>query len=290
MSPLLIIAAAATPAAFPSVASADAIVVTAARTPIDADQAPASASVFDRATIEGLGLPAAADILRLAPGVSVSVSGPRGSQTQLRIRGAEANHSLLFVDGIRFNDPAAGNEPRFELLTNDALARIEIVRGPQSALWGSEALGGVVAVETADPLSGRALSAVAEYGSFDSVRVGGQFATGGDRAGISGAAGWMRSDGIDSFGTDGEKDGFENLQASLKGVLRPGSSVTLGIVGHWVEGESEFDGYDPVTFRRADTLDATRNRVPRFVAGPKPSSANGRCRPISAISQAPIAT
>ena len=53
--------------------------------------------------------------------------------------------------GIRFNDPAAGNEARFELLTSDLLSRIELVRGPQSALWGSEALGGVIAVETANP-------------------------------------------------------------------------------------------------------------------------------------------
>ena len=94
------------------------------------------------------------DLLRLAPGVAVATTGPRGTQTQVRIRGAEASHTLVFLDGIRFNDPAAGNEARFELLTADALSRLEIVRGPQSALWGSEALGGVIAAETADPFRG----------------------------------------------------------------------------------------------------------------------------------------
>jgi len=116
-----------------------AIIVTAAREALPTAEAPVSSTVFDEEEIDGLDLPFAADLLRLAPGVSVASTGPRGTQTQVRIRGGEANHSLLFVDGIRFNDPAAGNEPRFELLTSNLLSRIEIVRGPQSALWGSEA-------------------------------------------------------------------------------------------------------------------------------------------------------
>src|SRR6185503_15359277 len=128
------------------------IIVTAAREPVEAADAAVSATLLDAPLLEDLGLPAAADALRLTPGVSVATTGPRGTQTQLRIRGAEANHSLLFVDGIRFNDPAAGNEARFELLTSDGASRLELVRGPQSALWGSEALGGVVAAETSDPL------------------------------------------------------------------------------------------------------------------------------------------
>ena len=94
------------------------------------------------------------DYLRLIPSVSVAVSGPAGSLTQVRIRGAEANQTLLFVEGIRANDPAAGNEPRFELLNADLASRIEVVRGPQSALWGSEAIGGVIAVSGEAPGSG----------------------------------------------------------------------------------------------------------------------------------------
>ena len=80
------------------------------------------------------------------PSASVSVLRPAGSLTEVRIRGAEANHTLLFIDGIRANDPATGDQPRFDLLNADIASRIEVVRGPQSALWGSEAIGGVVAV------------------------------------------------------------------------------------------------------------------------------------------------
>src|SRR3546814_8940861 len=96
--------------------------------PVAAVETGVSATIFDKQTLDALALPATSDVLRLAPGVSVSTTGPRGTQSQLRIRGAEANHTLLFVDGIRFNDPAAGNEARFELLTNDSLSRLEVVR------------------------------------------------------------------------------------------------------------------------------------------------------------------
>src|SRR3546814_16735208 len=88
------------------------------------------------------------------PGVSVNVQGPQGSLTQIRIRGAEANHTLTFVDGIEINDPASGNETRFETLSADNAARVELLRGAPSALWGAEALGGVIAVTTPLPTQG----------------------------------------------------------------------------------------------------------------------------------------
>ena len=242
-------------------ADPETIVVTASREPVELEAAGVSADVIPREEIEALALPAAIDLLRLVPGVSVSASGPRGSQTQLRIRGAEANHSLLFVDGIRFNDPAAGNEARFELLTSDALSRIEVVRGPQSALWGSEALGGVIAADTADPRRERGFSLLGEYGSLKSARASASFAAGSDSGGVSGSAGWLRSEGVDAFGRGGERDGFDNRSASLKGVVNALPNLEIGIVGHHVEGTSEFDGFDPASFRRADTLDETRNRI-----------------------------
>lgn len=179
------------------------IVVTAAREPVPLEEAGVSATVLGREQLEALALPAAADVLRLVPGVSVSVSGPRGTQTQLRIQGAEANHTLIFVDGIRFNDPAAGNEARFELLNTDLLSRIEVVRGPQSALWGSEALGGVVAVGTADPLQESGFAALAEYGSLNTRRASAQFATRSGNVGFSGSGAWLKTEGIDAFGKGG---------------------------------------------------------------------------------------
>jgi vitamin B12 transporter len=241
-------------------ADEQAIFITASRAPVAAQDSAASVTTYDEEALDDLSLPALPDLLRLSPGVSVATTGPRGTQTQVRIRGAEANHSLVFLDGIRFNDPAAGNEARFELLTSDSLSRLEIVRGPQSALWGSEALGGVIAAETADPFRGGGFEGLAEYGSLDGARVSGRYALRAGDVGVMASAGWLRSDGIDSFG-GGERDGFDNLSGSLKIEARPTDAISLGVVGHWIQGTSEYDGFDPLTFLRAETGDETRNRI-----------------------------
>ena len=264
MHPIILLAAtAAAPQQLPADAARpdEEIVVTGSREPVPLAEAAVSATVIDAEELEALGLPATSDVLRLVPGVSVSVSGARGSQTQLRIRGAEANHTLIFLDGIRFNDPAAANEARFELLSNDTLSRVEVVRGPQSALWGSEAIGGVVAVETADPLRVSGLSLLGEYGSLDTARGSAQFATRTGNLGLSGSAALFYTDGIDAFGAGGERDGFNNRSASLKAVFSPLPASELGAVAHYIEGETEFDGFDPATFRRGNTLHSTDNRV-----------------------------
>jgi vitamin B12 transporter len=235
------------------------IVVTASLEPVPVEESIASATVFDEKRIEALGLPLVADLARLAPGLSVAASGAQGSLTQIRIRGAEANHTLLFVDGIAFNDPASGNEARFEAFAADGLARIEVIRGPQSALWGSEALGGVVALEGPDPLAGTSLRASGEYGSRDFSRAHVAATLGGEEAGLAASVTRLHSDGIDIFGGGGgDRDGFGNLAASLKGVARLGSDGEIGAVGHYISARSEFDGTPPPLFVRADTLDSSR--------------------------------
>lgn len=270
MLPILIsfAAAATAPPASGTPADDEEIVVTGER--------PEPALSYDRSSTiartpalsELAGLPMVTDYLRLYPGTSVATAGPRGSQTQVRLRGAEANHTLLVVDGIRFNDPAAGNEARFELLGIDFADRISLLLGSRSALWGSEAIGGIVIADTSDPYrGGKSFGSRGEYGSLDSARGSARIAaSAGDvRLGATGA--WMRSDGIDSFAGGGDRDGFENRSASLRLVFTPGQSearvapLELGIVGHWIEGSSEYDGFDPLTFRRADTLDETENRI-----------------------------
>jgi len=128
------------------------IVITASRAPQAEARTPASVSIIDDAEIEHLGPPLVAALIRLTPSVAVATSGPAGSFTEVRIRGAENNHTLLFIDGIRANDPASGDFSRFELLNADLASRIEVVRGPQSALWGSDAIGGVISVNGLDGL------------------------------------------------------------------------------------------------------------------------------------------
>src|SRR5437763_661209 len=149
----------------------DQIVITGSRAPEPESRTPASVTIVDKKRVERLGDPLASVLLRLSPSVAVATSGPAGSLTEVRIRGAEANHTLLFVDGIKINDPAAGDQPRFELLNADLASRIEIVRGPQSALWGSEAIGGVIAIHGVADAPG--YSAAAEAGPFGLARATG---------------------------------------------------------------------------------------------------------------------
>ena len=136
----------------------DRIVITASRAPESEARTAASVTIIDRQLIVRVDEPVISALLRLTPSAAIATSGPAGSLTEIRIRGAEANHTLLFVDGIKIDDPASGDTPRFEILNADLASRIEVVRGPQSALWGSEAVGGVIAVNGVSDSPGYAQS------------------------------------------------------------------------------------------------------------------------------------
>ena len=236
------------------------IVITASRAPEKQAQAPASVTLLDSDMIERLDEPLVAGLLRLTPSAAVTSVGPAGSLTEVRLRGAEANHTLLFVDGIKINDPASGDAPRFELLNADLASRIEIVRGPQSALWGSDAIGGVIAVNGLDDSPG--YSASAEGGSFGFMRASASEAVSTGDLNLSGALGWQRAAGIDSFGSPGgDKDGYGNLSGRLRATLAVSPSLRLGATALALTGQSQFDGYDPVTFVHTDTRDNSRNAL-----------------------------
>ena len=237
----------------------DQIVITASRAPEQESRTPASVTIIDSKEIERLDEPLVPALIRLSPSASVSTSGPAGSLAEVRIRGAEANHTLLFVDGIKINDPAGDGSARFELLNADLASRIEIVRGPQSALWGSDAVGGVVAINGLPDAGG--YRAAAEAGSFGLLRGSASAAVNSDRTNLAGAIGWQRATGINSVAGPGDKDGYHNLSGRLRGLWRPVGNVELGAAAIALTGESEFDGFDPITFAHTDTLDSNRNRL-----------------------------
>lgn len=236
------------------------IVVTASRVRQKQEETAASTTVIDKKEIGRLGDPLLYSLLRLTPSAAVESSGPAGSFAEVRIRGAEANHTLLFIDGIRANDPASNDTPRFELLNADLADRVEIVRGPQSALWGSDAIGGVIAVNGLDP-GESSYSASAEGGSFGFLRTAASGALVSSEASVEGAVAFQRAAGIDSFSGHGDKDGYRNLAARLRGSWAFAPGFELGASGFSFTGRSEFDGSDPVTFLHADTLDSSRNRL-----------------------------
>jgi vitamin B12 transporter len=237
----------------------DQIVITASRAPESAARSAASVTIIDRKRIERLDEPIVTALVRLTPSAAVATSGPLGSLTEIRIRGAEANHSLVFVDGIKINDPASGDTPRLEIFNADLASRIEVVRGPQSALWGSEAIGGVITLNGVDDTPG--FHGKAEGGSFGFARASAAGSHVADKMSVAGAVGFQRSTGTDSFDGQGDKDGFRNLSGRLRSTWQPTPNMELGVAALALSGQTEFDGFDPVTFARTDTLDSGRNRL-----------------------------
>lgn len=238
------------------------IIVSAAREPGPLALSGVAASIIDLGTIQALALPQATDYLRFTPSAAVAVSGGLGQQTQVRLRGAEANHTLVFVDGIPSNDPASSSEFLFQTLPAEGLARIEVLRGPQSALWGSEAIGGVVSVTTLAPAVGIGGGARAEGGSLGTYRFSGNAQAGGATAGVSLLAAYQATDGIDVAGAPaGDPDGFKSLLLSAKATAAVTPWLDAGAVARWSDSTTRYDGFDFLTARPADEPLATTNTL-----------------------------
>lgn len=224
---------------------ADAIIVTATRTPLRLDQVGASVTVLDQAEIDASQSASVSDLLVRTPGVTFTRNGGIGTNTSLRIRGAEADQTVVVIDGVKLNDPSsAGGGFNFaHLLVGDA-DRIEVLRGPQSILWGSQAIGGVVNIVTAEP------EAPLE-GSFD-IEAGSR-QTAYARAGVGGLSGpvaWRiagsryTTDGISAYSRragGSERDGYSNSSASARMKVDIAHGLVADLRGVYSKGRTESD-------------------------------------------------
>ncbi len=200
------------------------LLISASQVPITAREAGSAVTVITGQELEDQELTTAVDALRSQPGVSVSAAGGiRGGQTQVRIRGAEANHTLVLIDGVVANRAGTGEFDFASLLAVD-IERIEIIRGPQSGIFGSNAHAGVVNIVTKSGrgIEGVELDARAEGGTQSS----GLFSLGlrGSNGPVWGAATFAASGSegfnVSRFGS--ERDGYDNLT----GVVRGGVDFT----------------------------------------------------------------
>ncbi len=184
------------PSAFAQEADRDVIVVTGSATPVDHEKLGQTITVIDGGLIEDQGYSYVPDVLRQVPGLAVSQPGAPGALTQVRTRGSEANHTLVLLDGIDITSPNEGEMDFSTLLTGD-LARIEVLRGPQSGLYGSNALAGVVNLITRRNVDGHYVGVSAEGGSFNTFQLQGNagFGNGDDYASVGFHA--LTSDGYD---------------------------------------------------------------------------------------------
>lgn len=143
-------------------------ILSAHRTRSEARLTGSAVSVITAKDIEERQATTVSDILRTIPSVAVSSSGGKGTQTSLRIRGAEANQTLVIIDGIEMNNPAADSAFDMGQLVAADIERIEVLKGPQSSLYGSDAIGGVINITTKKGRGGNRTSAGLEFGTNQS--------------------------------------------------------------------------------------------------------------------------
>lgn len=192
------------------------------------------------------------DALRELPGVSVSRSGPLGALTDIRIRGSEANHTLVLIDGIEVNDSASGGQYDFANLLALEVERIDVLRGPQSALYGSQAVGGVINIVTRRGEPGPA--------RFRANLEGGSFGTATGNASVSGGAetydylfaaqgfhtrGVSSARAFDAYNPRSslDRDGYESGTGLAKVSVRPGENIEVTGVARYTEFDADRDGY-----------------------------------------------
>ncbi len=231
----------------------DPIIVTATRTAQTADETLSSVTVITRKEIERQQAQSVQDLLRGIPGVDIANNGGPGKATSVFLRGTESDHVLVLIDGVKVGSATLGSAA-FQNIPVEQIERIEIVRGPRSSLYGSEAIGGVIQIFTRK--GGGALKPFFSIG-------GGSYQTYSASAGVSGGGerGWfsLNGSGIDTegfnacdgkpspggagcFTTEPDKDGYRNLSGSLRAGYRFDSGIEVDVHALRANGDTEFDG------------------------------------------------
>jgi vitamin B12 transporter len=239
------------------------IIISGGLSPIAADALGRSVSVVTAQTIEDRGITTVQDALRALPGVSVN--GTSISDMQVRIRGGEASHTLILIDGIE----AAGGDGSYSLsgLETANVERIEVLRGPQSVYYGANASAGVINIITRKGAVGQIYKTSLEVGAATTATA---FISRRDaRGGLSFSLAHTNDRGYDQSGDGGEKDGLERTTAILSGDYLVTDDFKLGFTLRRAKEEYDFDGTgfsatdadgyvvdDPTQFSNADELTA----------------------------------
>ncbi|EGF93400.1 vitamin B12 transporter btuB [Asticcacaulis biprosthecium C19] len=229
------------------------VIITVTRQPLPVSKVGQAVAVLDDKDIETYQSVYLADLMTHTPSLTLTRNGGPGSAASASIRGAGADHTLYLLDGIRLNDPSqVGGGTNLGLVATDDAARIEVLRGPLSTLWGSGALGGVISItsrESQAPLE--ATVAVEGYDDYGSVRaaVGGK--TGRLTWRLFGNA--VTDDGISTFAGGSEADAFTQTNLAAKGSLAVTDNVTVRAFSTYSRSRNDYDGYPAPLYAFADT-------------------------------------
>lgn len=224
-------------AAAQSAYEGDPVQVTATRSQQPVNDSLAAVSVITREEITRSQAPDLLELLRLEAGIDIARSGGPGGQTSVFMRGTNSNHVLVLVDGVRVSAAGSGAFT-WEILDPAIIERIEIVRGPRAARWGSDAIGGVIQVFTRLPDGGGARAA---YGRYDDRQLSANWGNGflGLNVSARDVEGFS-SQNPSGFAYDPDDDGFENLSVSVRGDYRLGGG-DVSWSARLADGSVEFD-------------------------------------------------
>lgn len=206
-----------------------------------------SVGILTAADIERMGFAFTVDAVAAVPGVTINSNGAFGGSAGVRVRGASSEQTLVLIDGVPVNDPTSpGGGYNFARLDTENIERIEVLKGPQSTLWGTDAIGGVVSITTKSPEEGLGGGVFSEFGSFNTFRGGASVEGANDVSDFRLAVVRTSSDGISKADEDNgnsEDDSYDALTLSGKGGLNLGDTTRLGFDILWTDAESEFDSF-----------------------------------------------
>lgn len=226
------------------------VVVTANRLAVPADEALAAVTVLERDDIERSQAPDLISLLGRQAGLDVARTGGPGQASTVFLRGSNANHALILVDGVRVN-PATQGSVDFAHVPLAQIERIEIVRGPRAALWGSDAIGGIIHIFTRDPSKAFLQLQGGSYGQAG-ISAGAGVARDASRLGIG--AGLEEVDGFSAtrpgaFGHDPDHDGYRNKHLSTRAQTLLGSQ-RLAVSGLLTDAYVQFDQGETTVLNR----------------------------------------
>jgi vitamin B12 transporter len=252
----------------------DDIIFSAGLTALDAARVGVSVDVVTEEDLEDTGDIQLTDYLARLPGVTVSQNGPFGTATNLRIRGAGDTFIPVYIDGILVNDPTAtsGDFNGFGTLTTANIARIEVLRGSQSAIYGANAVAGVVSITTGagdDAPEGTSHSFSLEVGSYNTVQSAYALSQRSGNLSLDFGVSAVRSDGFssaDENAGNAEADGATSTRVSLGFAYDLTDQLTIGINGFVERGEGDFDEFGPADGTPGDDFGTTEMRGLRAFA------------------------
>lgn len=218
------------------------LTVTATRSHLNIDEALTSQVVITRADIELANPISLLDLLSTVPSLDVVTSGGRGQNSSVFMRGTNSDHTLVLIDGMRVSSATAGSTS-LNTISPDMIERIEIVQGPRAALWGSDAIGGVIQIFTRQ-LTGGELFAGASFGSdnFSKFTAGAGISHGNGQTSITISK--EESDGFDvQEGFEPDEDGYDFTSIAIRGRQNVSEALALEWLLSSDSGDNEYDGY-----------------------------------------------